>query len=109
MLWFWWPHANAWAAPLILALIAGLLTWRLPSGPARRFCCSLLLVDALSCVAVAGYVVPVHLLPGAARGRLPDERLPGWRATPGRDGGGAVPGRRSGRRGCANVANWPQS
>jgi hypothetical protein len=57
MLWFWWPHANAWAAPLILALLAGLLTGRLPSGPARRFCCSLLLVDALSCVAVAGYVV----------------------------------------------------
>jgi hypothetical protein len=56
MLWFWWPHAHAWAAPLILALIAGILTWRLPSGPARRFCCSLLLVDALSCVAVAGYV-----------------------------------------------------
>jgi hypothetical protein len=57
MLWFWWPHPNAWAAPLILALVAGLLTWRLPSGPARRFCCSLLLVDAISCVAVAGYVV----------------------------------------------------
>ena len=57
VLWFWWPHANAWAAPLILALAAGLLTWRLPSGPARRFCWSLLLVDALSVVAVTGYVV----------------------------------------------------
>jgi hypothetical protein len=57
VLWFWWPHANAWAAPLILALIAGLLTRRLPPGPARRFCCSLLLVDALSFVLVAGYVV----------------------------------------------------
>ena len=56
MLWFWWPHANGWAAPLILALVAGLLTGRLPSGPARRFCRSLLLVDALSCLAVAGYV-----------------------------------------------------
>ena len=56
VLWFWWPHANAWAAPLILALTAGLLTWRLPPGPARRFCCSLLLFDALSVVAVAGYV-----------------------------------------------------
>jgi hypothetical protein len=56
VLWFWWPHANAWAAPLILALAAGLLTWRLPSGPARRLCWSLLLVDALSVVAVTGYV-----------------------------------------------------
>jgi hypothetical protein len=56
VLWFWWPHANAWAAPLILALTAGLLTWRLPPGPARRFCWSLLLFDALSAVAVAGYV-----------------------------------------------------
>jgi hypothetical protein len=57
VLWFWWPHANAWAAPLILALAAGLLTWRLRPGPARRFCCSLLLFDALSVVAVTGYVV----------------------------------------------------
>jgi len=57
VLWFWWPHANAWAAPLILALAAGTLSWRLPPGPARRFCCSLLLFDALSVVAVTGYVV----------------------------------------------------
>jgi hypothetical protein len=57
VLWFWWPHANAWAAPLILALAAGLLTWRLPPGPVRRFCWSLLLFDALSVVAVAGYVL----------------------------------------------------
>ena len=56
VLWFWWPHANAWAAPLILALIAGPLTWLLPSGPARRFCRSLLIVDALSFAAVAAYV-----------------------------------------------------
>jgi hypothetical protein len=57
VLWFWWPHANAWAAPLILALAAGLLTWRLRPGPVRRFCWSLLLCDALSVVAVTGYVV----------------------------------------------------
>ena len=57
LLWFWWPHAHAWAGPLILALAAGLLSWRLPSGPARRLCCSLLMIDALSCAAVAGYVV----------------------------------------------------
>jgi hypothetical protein len=63
VLWFWWPHANAWAAPLILALAAGALLfapapgWRLRPGPARRFCLSLLLFDALSVVAVTGYVV----------------------------------------------------
>ncbi len=57
VLWFWWPHANAWAAALILALTAGLLTWRLLPGPARRFCCSLLIFDALSCAVVAGYVL----------------------------------------------------
>jgi hypothetical protein len=56
-LWFWWPHANAWAAPLILALAAGALTGRLRPGPARRLCCSLLLFDALSVVAVTGYMV----------------------------------------------------
>jgi hypothetical protein len=57
LLWFWWPHSGAWAAPLLLALTAGLLTWRLPSGPARRFCCSLLIFDALSTAVVAGYVL----------------------------------------------------
>ncbi len=57
VLWFWWPHAGAWAATLLLALIAGLLAWRLPSGPARRFCCSLLIFDALSSAVVAGYVL----------------------------------------------------
>jgi voltage-gated potassium channel Kch len=41
----------------VLALTAGLLTWRLPSGPARRFCCSLLIFDALSTAVVAGYVL----------------------------------------------------
>jgi hypothetical protein len=57
VLWFWWPHAGAWVAPLLLALVAGLLTGRLPPGPARRFCCSLLIFDALSCAVVAGYVL----------------------------------------------------
>jgi hypothetical protein len=56
VLWFWWPHAHAWAAPLALALAAGLLTWRLPAGPARRFCGWLMVVDALSTVVVACYV-----------------------------------------------------
>jgi len=57
VLWFWWPHANAWAAPLILAVVAGGFTLLLPVGSARRFCWSLLIFDALSCAAVAGYVL----------------------------------------------------
>jgi hypothetical protein len=57
VLWFWWPHANAWAAPLLLAAVAGGLTLLLPAGSARRFCWSLLIFDALSCAAVAVYVL----------------------------------------------------
>jgi hypothetical protein len=57
VLWFWWPHADAWAAPLILAAAAGGLTLLLPAGSARRFCWSLLIFDALSCAAVAAYVL----------------------------------------------------
>jgi len=55
-LWFWWPHAHPWAAPLLLALAAGLLCWRLPAGPAGRFCRWLLIVDAVSTVVAAAYV-----------------------------------------------------
>jgi len=54
-LWFWWPHAHAWAAPLILFAVAGLVAWRLPAGPARRFCLSLLAFDVLSSVAFLAY------------------------------------------------------
>jgi hypothetical protein len=57
VLWFWWPHAGGWAAAPLLALVAGLLTWRLRPGPARRLCCSLLIFDALSTAVVAGYVL----------------------------------------------------
>jgi hypothetical protein len=55
VLWFWWPHANAWAAPVVLAAVAVLLVWRLPSGPLRRFCGALLAVDALSTALFIGY------------------------------------------------------
>jgi hypothetical protein len=55
VLWFWWPHANAWAVPLVLVAVAALLTWRLPSRPLRRFCGSLLAVDALSTVLFIAY------------------------------------------------------
>ena len=61
VLWFWWPGtgawpgACAWAVPLAAFLAAGLLTARLPAGPVRVFCRSLLLVDALAVAAVTGY------------------------------------------------------
>ena len=35
--------------------VAALLTWRLPSGPLRRFCGALLAVDALSTVLFLAY------------------------------------------------------
>jgi hypothetical protein len=55
VLWFWWPHAHAWAVPIVLVAAAALLTWRLPSGPLRRLCGSLLAVDALSSVLFLAY------------------------------------------------------
>jgi hypothetical protein len=54
-LWFWWPHAHAWAVPLLLFAVAGVITWRLPAGPVRRFCVSLLVFDALSSLTFLAY------------------------------------------------------
>jgi hypothetical protein len=54
-LWFWWPHAHAWALPVVLAAAAALLTWRLRSGPLRRFCGALLAADAVSSVLFFAY------------------------------------------------------
>jgi hypothetical protein len=56
-LWLWWPHAHAWLAALVLCAAAGLLTWRLPPGPVRRFCGSLIAFDALSTVLFEVYAV----------------------------------------------------
>lgn len=56
-LWFWWPRANAWAAPLVLCAVAVLVTWRLPAGPVKRLCVSLLAFDAAATVVFVGYVV----------------------------------------------------
>ena len=55
VLWFWWPHAHAWAVPVLLAAVAVLLLWRLPSGPVRRLCGALLAVAALSSVLFIAY------------------------------------------------------
>jgi len=55
VLWFWWPHEHAWALALVVVAAAALATWRLPSGPLRRFCGALLAADALSTIMFAAY------------------------------------------------------
>lgn len=54
-LWFWWPHAHAWAVALVLSVLAGLVAWRMPAGPARRLCRSLIAFDALSTILFGFY------------------------------------------------------
>jgi hypothetical protein len=55
VLWFWWPHAHAWAVVLVLAAVATLFAWRMRSGPLRRFCGALLAIDALSTLLFIAY------------------------------------------------------
>jgi hypothetical protein len=55
VLWFWWPHAGAGAVLAVIVAVAALLTWWSPRGPRRRFCWSLLAVDALSTAGFAAY------------------------------------------------------
>ena len=56
---FWWPGAArvGLLVPVAAYLVAGLLTWRLAPGPARRFCVSLIAFVALSSVAFLVYAV----------------------------------------------------
>jgi hypothetical protein len=54
VLWFWWPHANAWLAPaLLLAAALGVIIG-LTRGPLRRFLIALL---ALNVVSTAAFVL----------------------------------------------------
>ena len=59
VLWFWWPGAAhvGWLVPVAAYLVAGLLTWRMAAGPARRFCVSLLAFSTLSSVLFLVYAV----------------------------------------------------
>jgi hypothetical protein len=57
LLWFWWPHAGAWAVAAGLALAATAAAWRTPAGPVRRLCLALLGVNAVSTAAFAAYTV----------------------------------------------------
>ncbi|HTZ26373.1 MAG TPA: hypothetical protein VMC83_20435 [Streptosporangiaceae bacterium] len=54
---FWWPGAArvGWLVPVAAYVVAGLLTWRLAPGPARRFCVSLLAFDTLTSIVFLVY------------------------------------------------------
>jgi hypothetical protein len=54
VLWFWWPHANAWLAPALLLVAALGVIIGLARGPLRRFLIALL---ALNVVSTAAFVL----------------------------------------------------
>jgi hypothetical protein len=54
-LWFWWPHQQAWLAPVLLYALALAVTFRLSRGPMRRFLLVLLGVNLVSSLAFVVY------------------------------------------------------
>jgi len=60
VLWFWWPHAHAWAVFLAAGAAATLATWRMPAGPLRRFA-----VCLLACCAISTACLLVYAATGA--------------------------------------------
>ncbi|MGH3256936.1 MAG: hypothetical protein ACRDOU_16325 [Streptosporangiaceae bacterium] len=57
-LWFWWPHANAWLAPvLLLAVAVGVIAGlpKITRGPLRRFLVALLALNVVSTLAFVLY------------------------------------------------------
>jgi hypothetical protein len=54
-LWFWWPHGNAWLAPVLLTVAALAVTFGLARGPLRRFLAMTILIDLVGSVAVGIY------------------------------------------------------
>jgi hypothetical protein len=54
-LWFWWPGAHAWLAPLLLYAAALGVSAGLCRGPLRRFLLTLLALNLVSSVAVGVY------------------------------------------------------
>lgn len=58
-LWFWWTGSShvGLLIPVAAYLVAGLLTWRMAPGPARRLCVSLLAFNTLSSAAFLVYGV----------------------------------------------------
>ena len=54
-LWFWWPHANAWLAPVLLYGVAIGVTFGLTRGHLRRFFLALLGINLVSSAALCIY------------------------------------------------------
>jgi hypothetical protein len=55
VLWFWWPHANAWLAPVLLLAVALGVIVGLTRGPLRRFLVALLALNVVSTLAFVLY------------------------------------------------------
>ncbi len=55
LLWFWWPHAYAWLAPLAGYAAAIAVCWWLASGAVRRFLLALLVINLVSTVGLIAY------------------------------------------------------
>jgi hypothetical protein len=55
VLWFWWPHANAWLAPVLLLVAAVGVIVGLTRGPLRRFLVTLLALNVVSTLAFVLY------------------------------------------------------
>ncbi len=55
VLWFWWPHANAWLAPVLLLVAALGVIVGLARGPLRRFLIALLALNVVSTLAFVLY------------------------------------------------------
>jgi hypothetical protein len=54
-LWFWWPHQNAWLAPLLGYPAALAAAYWLARGPLRRFLFALLAINVVSSLAFVVY------------------------------------------------------
>ncbi len=55
VLWFWWPHANAWLAPVLLLVLAVGVIVGLTRSPLRRFLVALLALNVVSTLAFVLY------------------------------------------------------
>jgi hypothetical protein len=54
-LWYWWPHANAWLAPVLLLVAAVGVIAGFTRGPLRRFLVALLAFNVVSTAAFVLY------------------------------------------------------
>ena len=56
-LWYWWPHKDAWLAPVLLLVLALAAILRLTRGSLRRFLLALLAVNVVSTLTFLLYAV----------------------------------------------------